>query len=66
MQGVEKSRPLLIYCQSAECDFAKRVAGRLYLAGRSDISILQGGWVGWVSSVGQVAELQGPHEAVLE
>jgi len=47
LSSVANDAPLVIYCQSAKCPFALRVARKLYADGYADITIFEGGWLEW-------------------
>ncbi len=44
---------IIVYCQSARCKFAERVAVKLVSDGFSDISIFKGGWAEWIDKNGE-------------
>ncbi|MHC4744522.1 MAG: rhodanese-like domain-containing protein [Planctomycetota bacterium] len=44
---IAKDTRLVVYCQSAGCKFAEKVAIRLVRDGFSDVSIFKGGWAEW-------------------
>lgn len=44
---------IVVYCQSASCKFAEKVALGLIEDGYSDISIFRGGWNEWVKANGK-------------
>lgn len=56
---LSKESHIVVYCQSAECGFAERVAVRLVREGFSDVSVFGGGWVKWAD------ENSNPHAASL-
>jgi rhodanese-related sulfurtransferase len=45
--GIGKDAPIVIYCQSAGCNFAEKVTIKLKGDGFSNISIFKGGWNEW-------------------
>ncbi|MCE5185286.1 MAG: hypothetical protein LLF76_04075 [Planctomycetaceae bacterium] len=47
LADIEKSRRLVIYCQSAGCPYAEKVAGHLKEDGFNNLAIYKGGWVDW-------------------
>lgn len=50
---INKDSSIVVYCQSAHCKFAERVAVKLVSDGFSDISIFRGGWAEWVAKNGE-------------
>jgi rhodanese-related sulfurtransferase len=50
---INKDSSIVVYCQSAHCKFAERVAVKLASDGFSDISIFRGGWAEWVAKNGE-------------
>ncbi|MHC4517567.1 MAG: rhodanese-like domain-containing protein, partial [Planctomycetota bacterium] len=49
LTGTTKNTKIVVYCQSAGCQFAKKVAVKLKDDGFSDVSIFKGGWREWSS-----------------
>jgi rhodanese-related sulfurtransferase len=49
MQQVSKDRPVIVYCQSAGCKYAEKVAIRLMEDGFQNVSIFRGGWREWAA-----------------
>jgi len=49
---IAKDARIVVYCQSAGCNFAERVAIKLMSDGFSDISIFRGGWNEWKAKNG--------------
>jgi rhodanese-related sulfurtransferase len=47
LKGVDRSRPVIIYCQSKGCHFSDRMAIVLSGFGFDDIRIYPEGWMGW-------------------
>lgn len=47
VREVPMDAPVVVYCQSAGCRYADRVASRLRLDGFSRVSVFREGWVGW-------------------
>jgi rhodanese-related sulfurtransferase len=45
--GVARGTPIVVYCQSAQCGFARRVASELVAAGYLDVRLFEGGWRTW-------------------
>jgi len=45
--GMAKNANIVVYCQSAGCKFAEKIAVRLINEGFSDVSIFKGGWHEW-------------------
>jgi len=45
--GLDKSLPVVIYCQSAKCAYAEKMAIRLLEEGFLRVSVFKGGWVAW-------------------
>jgi rhodanese-related sulfurtransferase len=43
----DRHRPLIIYCQSEGCPFAKKLAGTLAAEGFEHLAIFTGGWRAW-------------------
>lgn len=52
LANVAISTKIVVYCQSAGCPFAKKVAVKLKDDGFSDVAIYRGGWVDWVAKNG--------------
>lgn len=50
---ISKDSRIVIYCQSAGCKFAEKVAIKLQNDGYSNISIYKGGWADWVAKNGK-------------
>jgi rhodanese-related sulfurtransferase len=50
--NIPKNAHIVLYCQSAGCKFAEKVAIKLKNDGFSNISIYKGGWVEWVAKNG--------------
>jgi len=46
---IRKDAAVVVYCQSASCRFAEKVAVKLISDGFSNISIFKGGWNEWVA-----------------
>jgi len=55
---IAKDTRIVLYCQSAGCKFAEKVAIKLASDGFSDISIFRGGWQEWVAKNGRKKEKQ--------
>lgn len=49
---ISKDSRIVIYCQSARCKYAEKVATKLQNNGYSNISIFKGGWAEWVEMNG--------------
>jgi rhodanese-related sulfurtransferase len=47
MGEVAKEVPIVVYCQSAGCKFAEKVAIKLMEDGFSNVSVFKGGWREW-------------------
>lgn len=47
VSGLSKDRAIVLYCQSAGCPFAERIALRLKEDGFTNLTILEGGWMEW-------------------
>jgi rhodanese-related sulfurtransferase/predicted double-glycine peptidase len=56
MADIAKDARLVLYCQSAACRFAERVAIKLISDGFSDVSIFRGGWNEWTTKNGKLQE----------
>ncbi len=56
--NIQKDARIVLYCQSAGCKFAERVAIRLIDDDFSDISIFKGGWAEWTAKNGRKKEKQ--------
>jgi len=52
LKGVPLSHPIIIYCQSAGCDFDDQVASLLAADGYRNVKLYHGGWQRWISSSG--------------
>jgi rhodanese-related sulfurtransferase len=53
---IAKDARIVLYCQSAACKFAEKVAIRLIEDGYSNISIFKGGWAEWTARNGRPKE----------
>lgn len=51
--NIAKDARIVLYCQSAGCKFAEKVAIKLISDGFSNISIFRGGWQEWVAKNGK-------------
>jgi len=49
MRSVPKDARIVVYCQSAGCKFAEKVAIKLTDDGFSNVSIFRGGWHEWAA-----------------
>lgn len=58
MSGVPKDAKIVVYCQSAGCKFAERVAIKLVEDGCANVAIFRGGWVEWIARHPQDKDLQ--------
>ncbi len=47
LEGKSRSQPVVIFCQSDGCSFAKVIANGLVREGFTKVSIFPGGWVEW-------------------
>jgi len=47
LTGVEKDRPIVVYCQSAGCKYAEIIAGKIISDGFKDVAVYKGGWMDW-------------------
>ncbi|RLB75297.1 MAG: hypothetical protein DRH24_19840 [Deltaproteobacteria bacterium] len=47
LANIDKSTNIVVYCQSAGCRFAEKVAVKLAADGFSSVSIFKGGWNEW-------------------
>jgi rhodanese-related sulfurtransferase len=47
LAGVPKDDPIVVYCQSAGCEFAEKVAVVLIADGFSRVSVYRDGWIAW-------------------
>jgi rhodanese-related sulfurtransferase len=50
---IPKAARIVLYCQSAGCNYAEKVAVKLIDDGFSNISIYKGGWAEWVAKNGK-------------
>ena len=57
--NISKDSRIVMYCQSAQCKFAEKVAIKLITDGFSNISIYKGGWADWRANNGSVVESSG-------
>jgi rhodanese-related sulfurtransferase len=48
--SLPKDRPIVVYCDAAECNSSIELAARLYERGFGGVRIFFGGWQDWVSS----------------
>ncbi len=55
--NIQKEARIVLYCQSAGCKFAEKVAIRLMDDEFSNISIFKGGWQEWVAKNGKPKEV---------
>jgi len=54
--NIAKDAHIVVYCQSAACKFAEKVAIKLMDDGFSNFSIFRGGWQEWVAKNGKPKE----------
>jgi len=47
LRDAPKTSRVVVYCQSANCDYARVVAVLLISDGYSDVSVVDGGWLEW-------------------
>jgi len=47
VDGIRKTTPIVVYCQSAGCSFGEKVAVALSTEGFSSVFIFKGGWLEW-------------------
>jgi rhodanese-related sulfurtransferase len=47
VSGLTKNKKIILYCQSAGCQFAEKIALRLKEDGFKNLAIFKGGWVEW-------------------
>lgn len=47
MEGIDRRRTIVLYCQSAGCGFSDRMAVVLTSFGFEDIRLFRDGWIGW-------------------
>jgi len=50
VSGLGKNKKIILYCQSAGCQFAEKIALQLKADGFEDLAIFKGGWVEWQKS----------------
>ena len=50
-----QDRPLIVYCSSADCPAAERLAARLVATGCCFVRLYPGGWDDWLDRGGDVA-----------
>jgi rhodanese-related sulfurtransferase len=50
VSSLTKDKKIILYCQSAGCQFAEKIALRLKADGFEDMAIFKGGWVEWQKS----------------
>jgi rhodanese-related sulfurtransferase len=50
--ALPKNSRIVLYCQSAGCKFAERVAVRLLDDGFTNLAIFKGGWTEWTEKYG--------------
>lgn len=50
MAGIPIDRQLIVYCQSANCEYSRLVARMLLEIGYANIALFEGGWVEWQQS----------------
>jgi rhodanese-related sulfurtransferase len=49
VKTIPRNAPIVVYCQSAACKFAEKVALKLVDDGFSRVSVFRGGWMEWAS-----------------
>lgn len=49
LDGIDKSRSLVVYCQGPRCPFAESVARQLHYEGHTNVLLFEGGWEEWQS-----------------
>ena len=54
--NIDKDARIVVYCQSASCKFAEKVAVKLMADGFNNISIFNGGWRKWVAKKDKLRE----------
>lgn len=50
LDGISRSKELVVYCQSASCGFSDRIAVALSTMGFHNVAIFRDGWAGWLES----------------
>jgi len=56
MANISKDIRIVVYCQSTGCKFAEKVAIKLMEDGFRNVSILKGGWQGWLAQNGNLTK----------
>lgn len=56
MADIAKDANIVVYCQSAGCKFAEKVAINLMENGYSNVSIFRGGWSKWIAKNDKLKE----------
>lgn len=49
MNGIDKNKTIVLYCQSSGCGYAEDIAAKLIGDGYENVSIYKAGWVDWDS-----------------
>lgn len=50
LQDVSRNATLVVYCQSAGCNYADRVTARLIKDGYDNVMLYRGGWTDWANN----------------
>jgi rhodanese-related sulfurtransferase len=66
MAPVPKGSSIVVYCQSAGCKFAQRVASKLVEDGYARVCVYKGGWAQWVARNDTPAQNKTPGEKGVE
>jgi rhodanese-related sulfurtransferase len=62
MSPIPKDASIVVYCQSAGCKFAQRVASKMVEDGYADVCVFKGGWAEWTARNGAPGQDKMPKE----
>jgi rhodanese-related sulfurtransferase len=48
IEGLQKDKRVVVYCQSRSCSYANRIGARLFAEGFVDIAVYKNGWADWM------------------
>jgi rhodanese-related sulfurtransferase len=62
VSGLTKDKRIILYCQSAGCQFAEKIALRLKADGFENLAVFKGGWVEWQKAAESQSVKKEDHE----
>lgn len=54
LSSIDKSKPIVVYCQSNGCPFDESIGAGLVIDGFENVSLFTGGWADWSQSQSQI------------